>query len=440
MKKAWIAVVNIAIMAVILVFVTLYSHFDRADAYTQQVGNFVSTTVAMEHVTENYMQGEQSICDVWAHYINRQNMTMEEATLFIRESHVLRNTSAHLIYTDTLSGLSTRPAPGSTENYAVSYRTIELFGNLDWISDGESAVNITRTYTNPVNGEQSIAFCNFITLRDDETGGDRNALLLRIVPLADLEERWIFPQEEFDGAEFTMIDGEGSYIIKGRSFKNNNFFEFYKSYNGTDAAGLDALKRDVMSGTGSFPMADSHGRDCVLAHTPIGSTSGWVLLSFVPSEELQQDAEDWLLIAIVTLGLLTIFIIDLLFMRSFNRKLRQLADEADAANRAKTDFLSTMSHDIRTPMNAIMGLTTIAEKNLGDTESVGENLRKISLASNHLLTLINDILDISKVESGKLTLNPLAFSIVDTVENLVNISQPMIREKNIDFRFHIDRM
>ena len=91
-------------------------------------------------------------------------------------------------------------------------------------------------------------------------------------------------------------------------------------------------------------------------------------------------------------------------------------------------------------MNAIIGLTTIAEKNLGDTESMGEYLRKITMASNHLLTLINDILDISKVESGKLNLSPLTFSIVETVENLVNLSQPMVKEKNIEFNFRISRM
>ena len=99
-----------------------------------------------------------------------------------------------------------------------------------------------------------------------------------------------------------------------------------------------------------------------------------------------------------------------------------------------------MSHDIRTPMNAIIGLTTIAEKNLGDADAVGECLRKVSLASNHLLTLINDILDISKVESGKLNLCPVTFSIVETTSNLVNLSQPMVKEKNIDFSFRINRM
>ena len=82
----------------------------------------------------------------------------------------------------------------------------------------------------------------------------------------------------------------------------------------------------------------------------------------------------------------------------------------------------------------------LAEKNPQDVESTRESLRKISLAGNHLLTLINDILDISKVESGKLKLNPLTFSIVETVENLVNISQPMVKEKNIEFSFHINQM
>ena len=135
-----------------------------------------------------------------------------------------------------------------------------------------------------------------------------------------------------------------------------------------------------------------------------------------------------------------LFLLDLHYMLHLNKRFQAAAQEAESANKAKTDFLSTMSHDIRTPMNAIIGLTTIAEKNLGDVESTGESLRKISLASNHLLTLINDILDISKVESGKLKLSPLTFSIVETVENLVNISQPMIKEKNIDFRFHINQI
>ena len=115
-----------------------------------------------------------------------------------------------------------------------------------------------------------------------------------------------------------------------------------------------------------------------------------------------------------------------------NYRAKNAAAAADRASQAKTDFLSTMSHDIRTPMNAIIGLTAIAEKNVEDSAAVKENLHKIGLASNHLLTLINDILDISKVESGKLNLSPASFSIVECAENLVNISQPMVKEKNMN--------
>ena len=440
MKRAWIALINIAIMAGILVFVVLYSGHESRAVYQHQVENFVSTTVSLEHVTENYLQGEQSICDLRAYYINGRRMTMEEAAAFIRDSHVVGNTSSHLLYADTLQGVSTQPGVGLGDDYAVSYQKISLFDDLTWISPVGTSINITRAYTNPMNGEQSLAFCNTITLWDEAAAQERSALLLWVIPLSDLEDKWVFPQEEFEDAEFTMIDGEGDYIIKGRSFKNNNFLEFYKSYNSIDPAQMSKLKAALTSEAGSCHMTDSHGRDCVLAYTPIASTSGWVLLSLVPSENLEQNGQDWLLTGVVTLGLIMLFVLDLLYMLFFNKKYRQLAREAETASKAKTDFLSTMSHDIRTPMNAIMGLTAIAEKNLGDTESVADNLRKIGLASNHLLTLINDILDISKVESGKLSLSPLTFSIVDTVENLVNISQPMIKEKNINFNFRINRM
>jgi CheY-like chemotaxis protein len=99
-----------------------------------------------------------------------------------------------------------------------------------------------------------------------------------------------------------------------------------------------------------------------------------------------------------------------------------------------------MSHDIRTPMNAIIGFTTLAKKNIDDKNKVDDNLRKITLASNHLLTLINDILDISKVESGKISLSPQKFSIVEVVENLMNISMSLVKEKNLEFSFNVSNI
>ena len=440
LKTSWIVMANVALVAAILAFVVLYSNHERKKNYEHQVEHFVNTTVAMERVTGNYLAGEQSICNNWAQYINNRDLTLEEAAAYVRATHAQSTISAHLIDAETLKGYSTRPKPNSEDQYDVSYERIGLLGDGAWISDIGTAINISRTYTNPMNGEQCLAFCNRITVRDAETGKKRQAYLLRVVPTSDLADKWVFPQEEYGHGVFSMIDAESNYIIRGRSFKNSSFFEFYKSYNQTGVAAQQQLFADILSGTGSFVMLDSKGRECVVAHTPLTSTRGWVLLNTVPISDLKANTVDWLLIGVVTAGLLLLMVTDFLYMLSFNKKLRNMAREAESANRAKTDFLSTMSHDIRTPMNAIIGLTTIAEKNLGDPETVRDNLRKISLASNHLLTLINDILDISKVESGKLTLSPLTFSIVETAENLVNLSQPMIKEKNISFSFRINRM
>ena len=440
MKKTLIIIVNVVIIAAILIFVILYSGFGSRESYLRQIEHFEDTTVTMEHVTENYLEGEQRICDVWAQYINSRNMTMEEAAEYIRTSHVLENTSAHLILIDTLTGLSTRPKQGTDNDCEVSYQRLGLLGDVSWIDEIGKSINITRAYTNPMNGEQSLAFCNSITLYDPESDSKEAAVLLRVIPISDLEQRWVFPQTELVNAELSMIDANGDYILKGYSFKNSSFFEFYKSYNQTDPESSKELFDRVTSATGSIPMINSHGQECVLAFTPMSATVGWTLLGLVPAEDLNVDTENWLLIGVVSAGLMILFLCDLFHMLYLNKHLQITARKAESANKAKTDFLSTMSHDIRTPMNAIIGLTLIAEKNTGDVESTKESLRKIGLAGNHLLTLINDILDISKVESGKLKLSPLTFSIVETVENLVNISQPMIKEKNIEFSFHINQM
>ena len=440
MKKTIVVIVNVFIMIAMLLFVVLYSNLLSKGTTQRQVEHFENTTISMERVTENYLEGEQRICDVWARYINSKNMTIEEAVSFIRISHVLPKASAHIVYLDTLTGLSTKARQDSSDDYTVNYNRMDLLNNVSWISDIGESINISRAYTNPVNGEQSLAFCNFITLHEPETGKLRNAVLLRVLPISELEQKWIFPQEEYENAELSMIDAEGNYIIKDHSFKNSNFFEFYRSYNKADPASAQELFQKITSSTGSFSMRNSRGEECILAYTPVDAKAEWVLLSFMPMNELRVNTENWLLVCIVSVGLLLLFVFDMAVMLKFNQKLHSAAREAAAANKAKTDFLSTMSHDIRTPMNAIIGLTAIMKNDLEDTAAVRENLKKITLASNHLLTLINDILDISKVESGKLNLSPQTFSIAETVENLMNISQPMIKEKNIGFDFRVSRM
>ncbi len=110
---------------------------------------------------------------------------------------------------------------------------------------------------------------------------------------------------------------------------------------------------------------------------------------------------------------------------------------AQAANKAKTQFLSNMSHDIRTPMNAIIGMTAIASTCLDDKEKVKNCLGKISTSSKHLLGLINDVLDMSKIESGKVILSEEKFNFPELIHNVVSIIQPQTKAKQLELELAI---
>ncbi len=112
--------------------------------------------------------------------------------------------------------------------------------------------------------------------------------------------------------------------------------------------------------------------------------------------------------------------------------LRDALAQARHASNAKTTFLSNMSHDIRTPMNAIIGFTTIAVSHIDNREQVKDCLQKVLSSSNHLLSLINDILDMSRIESGKVQIKEQPCNISELTHNLVNIIQPQVKAKQMD--------
>lgn len=127
-------------------------------------------------------------------------------------------------------------------------------------------------------------------------------------------------------------------------------------------------------------------------------------------------------------------------LKELQQQLGDALEMAEEANRAKSDFLSQMSHDIRTPMNAIIGMTNIAAMHLDDTQKIRDCLKKISSASQHLLGLINDVLDMSKIESGNIALRPENMSLPDVVENVVSIMQPIIKERGQHFSVHLQKI
>ncbi len=123
-----------------------------------------------------------------------------------------------------------------------------------------------------------------------------------------------------------------------------------------------------------------------------------------------------------------------------NNALREAYAAAKQANYAKTDFLSRMSHDIRTPMNAIIGMTVIAENHLDDRAKLADCFNKISVSSRYLLALINEVLDMSKIESGKLQLAREHINIPELADNLIELTKPSVKAKQHELSVHIDHI
>lgn len=134
---------------------------------------------------------------------------------------------------------------------------------------------------------------------------------------------------------------------------------------------------------------------------------------------------------------------DITEIREEKRQKKLLQDALNAAtvaNRAKSEFLSRMSHDIRTPMNAIIGMTTIAATHINNIERVMDCLKKIAMSSKLLLNLINEVLDMSKIESGSIVLSEEETNLPDILQSVVSLIQPLVDEKQHSFEVHVNQV
>ncbi|WP_049945740.1 ATP-binding protein [Butyrivibrio sp. LC3010] len=447
MKKTLIIVIDLAIMVLILFFIIQYANAKMRESNESVIVAFEKMTVTAEQIITNYLEDEQHLCDIWANYINRSAeagtpMTAEEAISFIRKAKILPVIYGHLILLDetSKSGISTHPSSKDPNDFSVSYHKINLFDNLDEISREDGVISLTRAYTNPQNGVQSIAFMNYVTILDEDNGKTKEALLMRVEPVSMLEDKFVFLKGEYENVEISLINKDGDYLVHGKSLKNSNFFEYYKSYNDVNITDYKKMTDMVTTRTGIMTMMNSKGEECVISYTPIKSMNTWFLLSYIPSVELKatNSVVDWLLLGMVTLGLMGLLVFNYLVLMFYNKKLVEAAEEANQANEAKSHFLSTMSHDIRTPMNAILGLNEMVLRNSREEEIVAYS-ESIRTAGKTLLGIINDILDFSKIEAGKMDIICVDYNFVSMLNDLVNMVQGKAADKGLLFNLDVDR-
>ena len=445
MKRRYIIIINIVIVGLIFCIIVKYSNDRALESNQSSVASFEKMTTTTDQIIANYLEDEQHLCDIWSNYINGSAeagnpMTVEEAISYIRKAKISPEISGHLIYIDdgSMLGISTSASTTDSSDYSVDYSHISIFENIE-ISNVSGAVNLTRAYTNPLNGVQSIAFLNNVKVLDVETAAIREALLIRVVPVSRLEQKLVFLKGEYENVEISIIDWDGDYMIHGKSLKNSNFFEYFKSYNPMSTQELNDVIDAIHNDVGSMHISNSKREDSIIAYTPLSGLDSCYLIAYIPANELTANRSiDWLLLLIVSIGLMVLLHFNLIILRGFNRKLAIAAEAANQANEAKSHFLSTMSHDIRTPMNAIIGMNEMILRDSHDKDILmyAESIRA---AGNTLLGIINDILDFSKIEAGKMELIEVDYNFVSLLNDLVNMVQRKAEEKGLAFELQVDR-
>lgn len=445
MKKALVIIPNLVIIGLVLYFIVSYANSMEEESRQNVIEAYEKMTLTVDQIIANYLEDEQHLCDIWSNYINRSAeagtpMTAKEAMSYIRKAKISPEISGHLIFMDDpeLSGISTTEKTGDTGDYSVSYKNVPIFENLESVSNVDGVVNITRAYTNPMNGIQSIAFMNYVQVLDEDTGKMRTGLLMRVVPISRLKQKLVFLKGEYENVEISIIDQDGDYIVRGKSLKNSNFFQYFRSYNDVSIEEYERIKSEIIGGVGSMTIYNSKGEECVISYMPFESLKVWYLIAYIPKDELMEShVVDWLLLGNVSVALVLLLIYNFITLMIYNRKLSEAAVQANQANEAKSYFLSTMSHDIRTPMNAILGLNEMVLRESDDEKILGysENIRT---AGNTLLGIINDILDFSKIEAGKMDIINGDYRFVSMLNDLVNMVQKKTEDKGLTFKLDID--
>ncbi len=248
-----------------------------------------------------------------------------------------------------------------------------------------------------------------------------------------------------------VVRRDGSFVVRSADAYRDNYFERVRALY-EDVVG----KEDTEQYISELQTAMANKEDYAALFKMNGEyrqmycsslpSSEWYLITFLPYGTLNQAIETQgkqTFIVSALCCLVILLSLSLVFLKYFRMNRVQLQElskakrDAESASKSKSEFLSNMSHDIRTPMNAIVGMTTIALANIDNRERIEGCLKKIVLSSKHLLGLINDILDMSKIENGKMTLSVELVSLRDIMESLVSIVQPQIKAKNQKFDIFI---
>ncbi len=308
----------------------------------------------------------------------------------------------------------------------------KIFGDADSTDNG---ICCTPEFTDQCTANRSFALYGYIRLYD-EKGTALDYTLLSIYKSSSFADL-ILLDGGYDGISAVLVNNRGDYVFGSSQFKSDNIFRYFYIYNDLTVEEMQADK-DVFSSnkSGHFYYMDARGSKCVFVYSEIEGTD-WYCVTAVPFSSFHTGEKNYSFIIWVSVLLCVLMMLNLIWLDIANKKLRLSVKREKELGSAKTDFLSCMSHDIRTPLNGIIGAAILAKKQ-NNPPATAKYLNNIDKCGKFLLSLVNDILDLNKVENGKMELHLMPYSYKQFSDNIKAIIGPLCSEKSIKFEISRD--
>ena len=263
-----------------------------------------------------------------------------------------------------------------------------------------------------------------------------------------------------------VLNEQGERLFTGTDeeiLSGYNLFSVLENMEYLHGSSLDDAKKELKANGVAYSNAILNGREYFYSLYQM-ENSEWILLFLVPSDYVAVNTVQMMnttvhmvmIFAIVLLVFCIMIVYWMLRKRQkreiaaernmnqklelLNQKLEEAVEKAEDASKAKSDFLANMSHDIRTPMNAIVGITSLMEHESGISDKLHTYITKVQLSSRHLLGLINDILDMSRIESNEVTLNKEKVSLAEQIGQIDSIIRAQANEHHQNFHIHINEI
>ena len=454
---------TLLVVAAVTVFLNFYTRYNDRILYAERLSQMKDVTAQLFSGLEDVVGNQWTTADVLCNYVEvAKPADADTLQRFMQKQAVLNDLDSEL---DSLIAVDSHGRYYTQDGMAGTLQELNyLMDNPERISFVSNTVTTNRT---------KMVFLERLATPVQMTVGERPCELIYYGFTRDMTElEPYFDCAAYEGSNgvyvvdedgLKLFNSQGSSGVNGELIKGYNVYNVLETMEYKHDTTFDDAKAEMQQNGMSYSNAVLNGEEYYYALYRMDRAE-WTLVFLVKSNAVAQNTVELVnttvrivLVFAVAMAAVCALVIFWVLRRQQQRELAaaeksnaQLSElnaklenavkttkaalqTAESANRAKSEFLSSMSHDIRTPMNAIVGITTLMENEIDKPDKLRAHIEKLRGSGDHLLGLINDILDMNKIESGKTVLNVERMNLADQLTNINDIIRPQMKEHHHNY-------